>query len=168
MNELVIRNRVGGRVVDVGWLRKLIRHLLLELAAVPSYQLCVHLVGDRPMTRVNEAYLHHQGSTDVVTFNHLPAPSQSEIYGELFVCYEEARRQARRFRTHWTTEIVRYIVHGILHLQGFDDSTPKLRGEMKKRENRWVRALSRTFSLGDLQPRVGGEPGFQKPRKHRS
>ncbi len=168
MNELVIRNRVGGQVVDARWLRKLIRYLLLELAAVPSYQLCVHLVGDGPMTHVNEAYLQHQGSTDVITFNHLPAPSQTEIYGELFVCYEEARRQASRFRTHWTTEMVRYIVHGILHLQGFDDSTPRLRGEMKKRENRWVKHLARTFSLGDLKRRVGGEPGFKKPRKRAS
>ena len=44
------------------------------------------------------------------------------LHGEIFICVDEAIRQARRFGTIWQSEIVRYLIHGVLHLLGFDDS----------------------------------------------
>jgi rRNA maturation RNase YbeY len=103
------------------------------------------------MTSLNETFLRHQGSTDVITFDYAErrrAPGPLE--GEIFVCWEEARKQARRFGVMWQTEIVRYIVHGVLHLSGYDDKRPSARAQMKREENRLLRALNKRFAFGAL------------------
>jgi rRNA maturation RNase YbeY len=69
------------------------------------------------------------------------------LHGELFICVDEAVLQAKNFKTSWQSEIVRYVVHGVLHLLGHDDLKPGLRRKMKREENRLVRLLARRFSL---------------------
>jgi probable rRNA maturation factor len=66
------------------------------------------------------------------------------------VCVVEAVLQARRFKTSWQSEIVRYIVHGVLHLIGHDDLKPQLRRRMKREENRLQRSLAKKFSLAQI------------------
>ncbi len=63
------------------------------------------------------------------------------LHGEIFVCLPEAMKQARRFRTTWQTELVRYLVHAILHLSGYDDRTPAKRRVMKRAEDKALRTL---------------------------
>ncbi len=70
--------------------------------------------------------------------------------GELFVCVDEAMTQAKRFRCTWQAEIVRYIVHGVLHLLGHDDLKPEPRRRMKREENRLVRRLGAKNSFAQL------------------
>jgi len=72
------------------------------------------------------------------------------LHGEIFICVEEAVRQARRFGTTWQSELVRYLVHGLLHLRGFDDSRVRERRRMKKEEDRLLRALTGRFELRKL------------------
>ncbi len=72
------------------------------------------------------------------------------LHGELFICVDDAVPQAKEFNTSWQSEVVRYIVHGILHLLGHDDLKPDLRRKMKREENRLVRRLARRFSLAQL------------------
>jgi probable rRNA maturation factor len=72
------------------------------------------------------AWLHRQflceaGPTDVLTFRH----------GEIFVSAETARRHARRFGNSLAQELRLYVVHGLLHLHGFDDATPAGARRMK-------------------------------------
>ena len=50
--------------------------------------------------------------------------TRATLHGEIFICVDEAVLQARKFRTSWQSEIVRYLVHGVLHLLGHDDSRP--------------------------------------------
>jgi rRNA maturation RNase YbeY len=72
------------------------------------------------------------------------------LYGEIFVCVDEAVWQAQKFGASWQSEVVRYIVHGILHLLGFDDASVAARRKMKREENRRLRELSRRFALSKL------------------
>ena len=111
------------------------------------------------MARVNWQFLRHEGSTDVITFDHSSAEQETrsaelEIHAELFVCIDDAILQAKQFQTSWQSEVVRYIVHGVLHLIGHDDLKPQLHRKMKSEENRLVRRLSKKFSLAQ----IGGAP----------
>ena len=72
------------------------------------------------------------------------------LHGELFICVDVALAQAKEFKSSWQAEVVRYVVHGVLHLLGHDDLKPHLRRKMKREENRLVRRLSRRFSLAQL------------------
>ena len=110
------------------------------------------------MTGINSQFLQHEGTTDVITFDHSEAqesrrkaaPGYRQINGELFICVDEAVAQARSFRTTWQEELVRYIVHGILHLLGHDDHDAAVRRRMKREENRLVRLLAARFAFRKL------------------
>ncbi|HYA79070.1 MAG TPA: rRNA maturation RNase YbeY, partial [Candidatus Nitrosopolaris sp.] len=77
-------------------------------------------------------------------------PELQTLHGEIFICVDEAVRQARQYGTSWQSEIVRYLVHGVLHLLGFDDVRAGTRRKMKREENRRLRELSRRFALSKL------------------
>jgi probable rRNA maturation factor len=103
---------------------------------------------------VNETFLKHEGSTDVITFDHAKeSKRRQQIHGELFVCIDDAITQARQFKTSWQSEVVRYVVHGVLHLLGHDDLKPAARRKMKREENRLLRKLSGKFLFVQISRR---------------
>jgi rRNA maturation RNase YbeY len=107
------------------------------------------------MARINKTFLNHEGSTDVITFDYAELKTQNSklktvLHGELFICVDDAIAQAREFRTTWQSEVIRYLVHGVLHLLGHDDHAAAARRRMKREENRLLRRLAREFSLADL------------------
>lgn len=151
---IIIANRQRTRKINRRRLRQIVAALLAELKIVKA-ELGINLVAAPEMTVVNETFLEHAGSTDVITFDyHAPGARREEpestLHGELFVCVDESVLQARRFKTDWRSEVVRYIVHGLLHLLGHDDLSVPARRRMKREENRLVRGLSRRFSLAQI------------------
>jgi probable rRNA maturation factor len=150
MSVLHLANRQKTRLVDRRLLRRIARCLLEELLRRDSYEIAVHLIGATEMARLNQVYLRHQGSTDVLTFNHQEGAAAESLYGEIFISVDDALVHARRFDVSWQAEIARYLAHGLLHLEGFDDTAPGPRREMKRRENKLLKELSRRFDLGKV------------------
>lgn len=148
---LVLSNRQRARRLDTKFLRDIIRTLLTEELARNDFEVGISIVGEEAMTRLNESFLRHKGSTDVITFDYSETSRPKYLAGEIFVCLDEALAQAPRFRVTWQNELVRYIVHGILHLSGFDDKTAEARRKMKREENRLMRRLTAHFSLDRLE-----------------
>ena len=72
------------------------------------------------------------------------------LHGEIFVCLDEAGSQARRFHVTWPSELVRYVVHGVLHLLGYDDLNNRARRRMKVAEDTLVRQLASQFDFHRL------------------
>ena len=150
--DLRVFNRQRGRAVDTRLLRRIIRGLLEELMGLDEFDLVLHLVNARAMARFNQIYLRHEGPTDVITLDYRagdPA-EQTGLTGEIIVCVDVAVQQARQFRVTWPTELVRYIIHGILHLEGHDDRRPALRRRMKHEEAHLLKNLSGRFRLSKL------------------
>jgi probable rRNA maturation factor len=152
--NVVIANRQRTKKINTRFLKQIVLELFAELE-ISEAELCIHLVGAKEMARVNWQFLQHEGSTDVITFDHSDLKfeirnSKFEISGELFICADDAVKQAKQFGTNWQAEVVRYVVHGILHLLGYDDLKPALRRVMKREENRLVRLLAKKFSFADL------------------
>ena len=147
---LTIDNRQHTRRVKIGPLRRLTKTLLLECLLATEFDLSVCFVNASEITSLNERFLHHKGPTDVITFDYSDTGAASGILGEIFICIDQAVSQARRFRTTWQSDLVRYLIHGLLHLCGYDDRTAKSRREMKAAENRLVRQLARRFDFAEL------------------
>ena len=82
-----------------------------ELEQLP--EISVLIVSDRKIAALHRQFMNEPGPTDVITFQH----------GEIFISAEMARRNAQRFENSLTRELRLYIVHGLLHLCGFDDRT---------------------------------------------
>jgi probable rRNA maturation factor len=162
--EVAVTNRQRTQKINLRLLNQIVDGLLQDMG-IDGAELGIHLVGAPEMTRLNGQFLQHQGSTDVITFDYANAGGQCfvtdqkatpstkhcpPLHGDIFICVDEAVRAAYRFRTNWQSEIVRYLVHGVLHLRGHDDSHPGVRRKMKREEARRLRALSRRFSLAQL------------------
>ena len=151
--NLVVANRQRSRKINSRLLKEIVGGLFAELQ-ITEAELGISLVAAREMALVNETFLNHTGSTDVITFDHREAARKSRrtasVHGELFICVDDAILQAKEFKTIWQSEVVRYIVHGVLHLLGYDDLKPQLRRAMKREENRLVRLLAKRFALAQL------------------
>lgn len=181
--NLAVANHQCTRAIELRVLRRIVRTLLSELLHIGQAELSLCLVAAPEMTRINETFLRHTGSTDVLAFDYAPQPTHGPapegnkvsrkrpcsiqergqgciLCGEIFVCVDEAVTQARRFRTSWQSELVRYSVHGVLHLLGFDDARPAARRKMKRAEDRLLRELTSRFRLTRL-----ATPGRPQPRK---
>jgi probable rRNA maturation factor len=108
---------------------------LAESALPPGYTLSIVLVNDREMARLNKQFHHTPGPTDVLSFDY------GDAEGEVIVSVDHAYAQARRYRTTPARELALYVVHGILHLQGYDDHTPAQRRRMHAAERRLLAKL---------------------------
>jgi probable rRNA maturation factor len=153
---LQLRNRQRDRRLNLRFLRRVLRHVLTEQLRVPAAELCFHFVSAAEMARVNWQFLQHEGSTDVITFDHAlthhaPRTTPAALHGEAYICVADAVKQAREFQTTWQSEVIRYAVHALLHLQGYDDLQPAQRRVMKREENRLMRGLAKVFDLAQLE-----------------
>ena len=156
--EINVVNRQRVKTINVRWLRQITQAALAELN-VETAELGITLLSARAMAQLNWRYLQHEGATDVITFDHSIAEvgarkADRRLHGELFICVDVAVAQANVFHTCWQAEVVRYVVHGILHLLGYDDTKPALRRTMKRAENRLVRRLAAAFALAKLSPPI--------------
>jgi probable rRNA maturation factor len=122
-------------------LRRIARGLANEIFPRRSHEIGVYFVGRKKITDLNERFLQHAGPTDVITFNY----GGDVLHGEIFICVSEAVKQAKEFGTTPQSELVRYMVHGLLHLRGYDDHTPEQQKKMKRAEDGWVRWAARAF-----------------------
>jgi probable rRNA maturation factor len=92
-------------------------------------EIFVWLISDWRMALLHRKFLGQSRPTDVLTFQH----------GEIFISVDTARRHARAFGNSLLRELKLYIVHGLLHLHGFDDRTPSAADKMKVAQEKILR-----------------------------
>jgi probable rRNA maturation factor len=95
-----------------------------EFASVAA--ISVLIVSDRRMAALHKEFCGLGGATDVLTFQH----------GEIVISAETAARQARIFHSNLTAEVQLYLLHGLLHLAGFDDVTAQQQKRMQRLQNK--------------------------------
>lgn len=154
VSTVAIANHQRARRINLRLLERIAAAVLAELK-IKHAGLEINLVGAAEMTRLNETFLRHAGSTDVITFDYSNGEcgmwsAARGMHGEIFICVDEALEQARKFKTTWQSEVVRYLVHGTLHLLGHNDLHGGPRRRMKREENRVLHELSRRFALSKL------------------
>ena len=93
-------------------------------------ELNVFVVSPKEMLKINTQHLGHKYVTDVITFPYPQTGLKGEVFGDIIVCFEQARKQAPAAKTSTLLEFLILMVHGALHLVGYDDNTPELREEM--------------------------------------
>jgi len=133
---------VGGTVgrLPVRRLREAVTHVLR--AEQRHAAVGVTLLGPRRMRRLNAEYKHHDRPTDVISFA-LPLPDGS-LTGDIYICPYVAAREARSRGIGVRDEILRLVVHGTLHILGYDHPEAEGRTDsaMWLRQERYVKALA--------------------------
>ena len=135
---------VGGRAaLPRALVRRVVRTVArAEPTRAPLSQLSVTFLGPLRMRRLNREHLGHDTVTDVIAFT-LPAPGGSLI-GDVYLCRAEAERQARAAGCSLREELIRLVVHGTLHVLGYDHpkGAARSRSPMWRRQERLVGRLA--------------------------
>ena len=91
-------------------------------------------INNKTMKQINRQYLNHNYATDVISFCIEENPIECEIY----VSAEIARTNAIEYKTTWTEELMRYVIHGILHIVGHNDFSFFEKEKMRNLEDKYL------------------------------
>ncbi|MFH1291901.1 MAG: rRNA maturation RNase YbeY [bacterium] len=122
------------KTVECIWNHKKINEIVLHIAKrVARLKGCVeiNIVGEQAMKKINRCYRGLDKPTDVLAFAwQEDVFIKTENLGQIYVCYPQIKRQAKHFQTTVKEEFVRILVHGLLHLVGYDHQSEMQAGKM--------------------------------------
>jgi len=124
---------------------------LTQLPVERDLVINIAFVNDRAMAKINEDFVGHTGTTDVITFCYLDGDDvlfDGDIAVDLFICVDVAEREgAKRKNSSYARELALYIVHGLLHSAGEDDLDDVSRKRMRRREREVMKVLEKEFKF---------------------
>ena len=137
--KISVYNRQRALRVRLPWLRRFAEVALRECAphsaddrfalpALPEVEICI--VSDRVIAEVHERFMNIPGPTDVITFEH----------GEIVMSAQTAEQYAATFGLPLDHELALYIIHGLLHLNGYEDATSRDAARMRRLQGRLLQA----------------------------
>lgn len=132
------RVRISGPRL-IRWVKKVLKALGWRRAS-----LSLALVSDAEIRRLNQRYLKEDRATDVLAFGQKRGRRfgpKKPFLGDVVASVETARRAGPEYGNPWDEELLLYISHGILHLMGYRDSTPRLKVRMDRRQRGILRKV---------------------------
>jgi len=94
----------------------------------------INFISAKSILDINKTYLNHDYTTDIITFNY--SEIVNELDGEIFISIDDALSNSKKFNVSVSDELVRLVIHGILHLLGYDDIAHSDKKIMKRMENK--------------------------------
>jgi len=94
----------------------------------------INFISSEDIQLINKTYLNHHYTTDIITFNY--SDVVKKIDGEIFISIEDALTNSKMFKVTLSDELVRLVIHGVLHLLGYNDQTISDKKIMKRLENK--------------------------------
>jgi len=138
-----ISNNHHGIRVRENEIEKLVKHVL-SAEKIPVREIHIILAEDEYLHGLHKEYLNNDTPTDVMSFN---LSDDDHVEGEIYISLDRAKSQAVRFNVSFDSEIARLIIHGLLHLKGYDDSTAPERKEMRTKEDYYLDKYLRIILL---------------------
>jgi len=114
------------------WLSNVVRK---ENKRIKSVEINYIFCGDAHLLSLNQKYLNKDTLTDVITFDY---SEKNTLKGDVFISYERVKDNAKKFHQKTPDELLRVIVHGLLHLLGYKDKTPAERKVMTQKEDHYL------------------------------
>jgi probable rRNA maturation factor len=113
---------------------------VLEGEGIKEAKISLALVDDATITSINERFLKHEGPTDVITFP-WSNPKAKKLEGEIVMGVEVALRESEERGHNIHDELCLYVIHGALHLCGYDDHDDEDAAEMRRKERIYLKKL---------------------------
>jgi len=123
----------SSKVFDKRKIHLLVNRLTGELNFKIS-NLEINFISNEEIIRINKIYLNHDFTTDIITFNY--SSDIKNIDGEIIISIDDAKINSQKYKVSFYEEIARLVIHGILHLLGYDDQITSKKKVMKRMENK--------------------------------
>jgi rRNA maturation RNase YbeY len=130
----IFYDEISFRVKDWKKTVKIIKEVIAKEEKI-SGDLNFIITNDISLRQINIEFLEHDYFTDVISFNY---NTGNVISGEVYISLDRIRENSLNYNVSLKEELLRVIVHGVLHLVGYNDSTEDERGEMRKMEDFWL------------------------------
>ncbi len=117
---------------------------LFDTLKINCDEVALHFVTKHKISQTHKIYFNDPSPTDCISFPLDPPKSKRSghtILGEIFICPKVAIEYGKKHGLNAYEEVTRYLVHGLLHLIGFDDIIPEERSKMQRKENRCMKLL---------------------------
>ncbi len=101
----------------------------------------INFTGDEEIRELNNKYLAHNFNTDILTFGY------DEGESDIIISVETVKSNAKLFKTTFRNELFRVIIHGLLHLCGYDDSTKQEKDSIRKLEDSYLKIFKQECSI---------------------
>jgi len=121
----------------VDWISFAVKNEGYELKNI-TYVFC----SDEYLWNMNKQFLQHDYYTDIITFDYVKG---KVVSGDLFISYDRIVDNANKFDVSRETELLRVMIHGVLHLIGYDDVTDELEVEIHKMEDYYLDIYNKEF-----------------------
>ena len=105
-------------------------------------QINIIFTSDKYLLSINKQYLSHNYFTDIITFDYC---QDKTIHGDIFISIETVENNSIRFGVSFKGELLRVIIHGVLHLIGYNDQNDHDKSTMRKKENEYLDRLKNLF-----------------------
>ena len=151
MLAIDIANLQSRVAIDSRRLRRAVR-LVLTDAGIRSGEISVAIVDDQRIHELNRNFLQHDYATDVLSFLLESAGPSGPITGEIVASGDYAAREAPRYGWSAADELLLYVIHGSLHLAGYDDLTKSQAAVMRKAETAYLERLGIERPQSALKP----------------
>lgn len=132
--KIEINNRTNYKI-DLNLVEQAVAEFV-RAQKIKAKEISIAFVGDAEIKKINQAYRGLNQPTDVLAFG-----GEGEFFGEIIIGYEQIKRQAGKFGHSAKEEMIFILVHGLLHLLGYDDQTEKGRLEMIKKGEEFIKEL---------------------------
>lgn len=122
-----------------GWRKvsELIRRVIAKEKKI-SGDLSFIITDDESLRKINIEFLEHDYYTDVITFNYNEG---NVLNGEVYISLDRVKENALNYNVSLNMELIRVVVHGVLHLAGYDDKDESGKSEMRRMEDYWLNSL---------------------------
>ena len=115
-------------------IKSLLQKVIREEKRIPG-DLNFIFTNDDRLLDININFLKHDYYTDVITFDYCEG---NIITGEIYISIDRVRGNANNYKVSLKSEVLRVIIHGVLHLCGYDDNSEEGRNDMRKHEEFWL------------------------------
>lgn len=150
MTLIELHNNQSSHPVDEVGIIQNITKLVVEGMKLPTHHIILHFIDLEESGQLHAQFFDDPDPTDCMTFPIDPlttTPSKDHTLGEIMVCPAVAAKACMEHATTYIHELYLYIVHGLLHLQGFDDLDSDSLAIMRAQEAKWMTWLSHHTSF---------------------